>query len=196
MTDEPRAPDGRTASQILESVLAQTETKQIADTLGLDLNDYAELVVHYALHPDESPELEVMDDAQARAAGLPSTAECVSFLEKIASGEIDTTLPTERTHYAGYDSEERSSVTLTGASSVKRAPAPGEAQGAVADTAPHGAALRNQVVAARDLARASQRRPVQQDAPKSSASGKNPPGPATAPLRKPANPAQKRGGKT
>jgi hypothetical protein len=156
---EPRTKDGRTGKEVLAKVLSQPETAEIAKTLGLDVNDYAELVVHYALHPDEEIDLHVMDEAQAKAAGMPSPAECVAYLQK-----IDATPDTEVTHFAGYDDEERSSVTLTGMSAPKRAPAPGEAQGRVeGDESPKGAALKSQVLAARDRVRAGELRPGKVD---------------------------------
>lgn len=161
MNEPQRAPDGRTREEILAKILSQPETQEIASSLGMDVADYAERVLHYVMHPDAEPQVELLSDEDARAAGMPSAEECVDWLQRIESGEIDVTPEEQRTRFAGFDDDERSSVTLTGGAPQKRAPKDGEVRGDVSvdETSSSGAALRQQVLAARDMARATELRP-------------------------------------
>jgi hypothetical protein len=121
MTDDEDRRD-----ELLQQVLAQPETKEIADALGLELQDYAELVVHYKLHPDDEPEILTMDEGAAKQAGVPTIAETKAFLEGVASGAIDVTPEEEQTRFA-VDDDEKDAVTLTGAKRIVRAPTSAEA---------------------------------------------------------------------
>lgn len=103
---------------LLARILAQPETRAIAESLGMRPEDYAARVLHYARHPQAEPQLEMMSEEEARAAGMPSVAECVRFLEDTVS-ELERS---EQAHFAGFDDDEKSSATLTGASAIKRAP--------------------------------------------------------------------------
>lgn len=121
MTDD----DARKA-QLLQEVLAQPETKEIADALGLELADYAALVVHYRLNPDDEPTIMTMDEGAAKQAGVPTVQETVDWLKKVESGEIDVTPEEERTRFA-VDDDEKDAITLTGAKRIVRAPTSVEA---------------------------------------------------------------------
>lgn len=115
---------------LLAHILAQPETQQIAASLGMRAQDYAARVLYYARHPQAEPQLEMMSEEEAKAAGLPSIGECVRFLEDAVS-ELQRA---ETAHFAGFDDDEKSSASLTGAALAKRAPrasapAPGPAGG-------------------------------------------------------------------
>lgn len=119
--EKQRTPDGRTVEEIVAKVRAQPETAQIAASLGLELDDYVELVAHYALNPDEPVELQAISDEDAKAAGVPTLQETVGWVEQVASGAIDVTPAEERTRFEDDDIE-KDAITLTGAKRVVRAP--------------------------------------------------------------------------
>lgn len=113
--------------EILAKVIAQPESEQIAESLGMNVEDYAKRVLFYVRNPKQQPVVEVMSDEEAREAGMPSAAECVLLLDRA----IDDAEREEQAHYAGFDDDEKSAATTTGGSAKKRAPRIGEARGAV-----------------------------------------------------------------
>ena len=120
-------PKNLSDDQILAKVLAQPESAHIAESLGMELEDYAQRVLFYVRNPKQQPMIEVMSDDEAREAGMPSPEECARTLEKV----IDDADREEQAHYAGFDDDEKSAATTTGGTSKKRAPKLGEAKGAV-----------------------------------------------------------------
>lgn len=139
-------------AQILEKVLAQPETAQLAATLGMSVDNYAKMVVHYIRNPEAEPELELMSDEDARKAGMPSTEDCVTFLERA----VDDELKKDSARFAGFDDDERSASSLTGGSAPKVAPREGEARGAVVDSSDQEAAHQLK----QEISHARNRRPV------------------------------------
>lgn len=119
-----------TDEQLLARILEDPETEEIASTLGLDAADYAARVLFYLKNPGADPQLDIMTPADEKAAGMPSVAETVQWLQKVESGEI----PMEgehHTHFAGFGDDEKSAVTAAGGSIEKKAPRAEE-------TSPHG----------------------------------------------------------
>jgi hypothetical protein len=85
-------------------------------------------VLFYVRNPQAQPQIEVMSDEDAREAGMPSVAECVSFLGAAAKEE----LAKEEAKFAGFDDDEKEQTKSTGSSvSMKRAPKMGESKGEV-----------------------------------------------------------------
>lgn len=104
--------------EVLAKILAQEETGQIAASLGLEAEEYAQRVLHYLRHPNESPNVQLMSDEEAREAGMPSVQECVAFLDQAA----EDLLRQEQAHFDVSDEDEKSSVRLTGGQIHKKAP--------------------------------------------------------------------------
>lgn len=71
-------------------LLGDPDTRRIAQDVGLELEEYVELVLHYASHPDQEPQLYVAPDEELRAAGYDApSAEAVSeFFLAGARGEL------------------------------------------------------------------------------------------------------------
>ncbi|MBJ6760856.1 hypothetical protein JGU66_08780 [Myxococcaceae bacterium JPH2] len=71
-------------------LLKDPETKRIADAVGMKLEDYVELVLDYAQDKDKEPELNVVSDEQAKAAGFPvhSVEEVGEFFVAAVKGEL------------------------------------------------------------------------------------------------------------
>ncbi|OGQ10609.1 MAG: hypothetical protein A2138_00530 [Deltaproteobacteria bacterium RBG_16_71_12] len=120
-------PKNLSDEQILAKVIAQPESAQLAESLGMELEDYAQRVLFYVRNPKQQPMIEVMSDDEAREAGMPSPEECATFLGRA----IDAAEREQEAHYAGFDDDEKSAATTTGGTGKKRAPKLGEARGAV-----------------------------------------------------------------
>ena len=71
---------------------------EIAESLGVDLDDYVEQVMYYLRRPDMPAQVEVVDDEELEEAGvqLPTEGEIQTWFEQVASGEID--LSTQEGH--------------------------------------------------------------------------------------------------
>ena len=126
------SPQSMTDEQLIARILEDAETATIAEALGLEPADYAARVLHYIRNPNADPQLDVMDAAAEKEAGMPSVAEVVQFLEKMEQGEEH-----EQTKFAGFDDDEKSAATLTGTGRKKGPqaapplpPVPGEGTGA------------------------------------------------------------------
>ncbi len=121
-------PSDMTDAQLIERILEDKETHQIAEALGLEPQDYAARVLHYIRNPKAEPQLQFMDAQQEKEAGMPSLADTIAFMEQVAEGEEH-----ERTAFTGFDDDEKSAATVTGAKpkrNVGAPPMPGETTGA------------------------------------------------------------------
>jgi hypothetical protein len=68
-------------------VLSNENTAAIARNLGVSIEAYTDRVVHFLLHPQEEPELYVVEDQDLRAMGLkpPDPEEMGRFVEEAAT---------------------------------------------------------------------------------------------------------------
>ncbi len=107
---------------LLARILAEEATGQIADSLGLPPEEYAARVLHYMKNPTADPIVTVMTPEQEKAAGVPSMAESLEFLDKLASGEIPLGNEHEQSRFAGFDDDEKSAATSTGGPQKTTAP--------------------------------------------------------------------------
>ena len=119
-----------TDDQLLAKILAEPATQTIAESLGLPPEEYAKRVLFYLKNPKAQPQLSVMTPEQENAAGVPSVAESLAFVDKLISGEIPLGNEHEQTRYAGFGEEEKSAVSAAGGRSKTAAqrapPMPGE----------------------------------------------------------------------
>lgn len=81
----------RPLEEVRAELLQSQETKELAQKLGLSIDDYVAKVLEYYADPDKQPMLYVAPEEQLRAAGLEatSTKEAMEWLGKVESGEID-----------------------------------------------------------------------------------------------------------
>lgn len=114
MTDLTQLSD----DELMGKILAQSETREIADSLGLEATEYAQRVLHYLRNPDKSPEIQLMSDEEAQDAGMPTVQDCVEFLTKA----VDEELKRDQAQFDDAGDEEKSSVTLAGGDIRKKAP--------------------------------------------------------------------------
>jgi 5-deoxy-D-glucuronate isomerase len=70
--------------EIKKKILADPNTAKIAQTLGVDLAEYVEGVVHFVMNPDQKPELVVVTDEVAKerfGLTLPKEGEIIKQFE-------------------------------------------------------------------------------------------------------------------
>lgn len=111
------SPQQMNDEDLMARILQDAETTTIAESLGIEPADYAARVLHYIRNPNADPQLTLMDAAAEREAGMPSAAECVDFLNRVEAAGIDGEHATTR--FAGFDDDEKSAASLTGARSNK-----------------------------------------------------------------------------
>lgn len=85
--------------EIRKKVLADPNTAQIAEKLGVPLEEYVEGVVHFAMNPQELPEyVGVTDEVLKEKFGLPPTpkdAEIIAIFDR----EVEFATVAEKTDY-------------------------------------------------------------------------------------------------
>jgi hypothetical protein len=76
--------------QVRAELLADPDTKRIADSVNMELKAYVELVLDYAQNPDKQPVLSIASDEDLRAAGYeaPTPEDVGNFFIAGAKGEL------------------------------------------------------------------------------------------------------------
>jgi len=88
----------RPIAELRAELLADKDTRHLAEVFGMKVEDYVEKVLDYAQNPDKQPMLNVVTDELAVKAANPdvmTTAETVRELEKLISGETTLDIPGE-----------------------------------------------------------------------------------------------------
>lgn len=89
----------RPVEEVRAELLQDPNTRQIADKLGMKLEEYVELVLDYAQHPEKQPEFNLISDGEAKAKGVATTAEVKQWFEGVADGKVDLREPHERDEF-------------------------------------------------------------------------------------------------
>lgn len=69
MDSTPKPAASQDPEVLRKKLLSDPNTVQIAKNLGVPLEDYVKQVLHFVLHPNEEPNLYVVEDEALRAAG-------------------------------------------------------------------------------------------------------------------------------
>lgn len=87
------------------------DVQEMAQTLGVDLEEYVGRLVYFLKHPDEEPVLALVEEKELKAAGLqaPSVDEVRTWFEKVNSGEIVLGVDLEK---SGYQKKEKDKVAM------------------------------------------------------------------------------------
>lgn len=72
----------KSAEELRAQLVKDPKTKDIAKTLGMELDAYVALVIDYALHPEKKPQLNVISEADAKAAGAATTGDVKAWLQQ------------------------------------------------------------------------------------------------------------------
>jgi hypothetical protein len=113
-----------TDDELLARILEEPDILRLADTLGLEPEDYAKRVLFYMRNPNAEPQLTVLTPEAAKEAGVPSVEECLAFGKKLESGEISFEPDHMNSQFAGFEDKEKSITNLTGAKLKKDTAAP------------------------------------------------------------------------
>ena len=94
----------RPVEKVRAELLADPDTKRIAKAVKMKLEDYVELVLDYAQHPDKEPVLQVASDEELRNAGYepPSAKDVAQFFLDGANGKLGLEGP--NFNKSGFDS--------------------------------------------------------------------------------------------
>jgi hypothetical protein len=92
--------------EMLKKILDAPETRDIADTLGLPVEEYAAQVLYYKMNPTVEPRLKLMDEATARAKGVPPTQELMAELMRMVEA---ADVMSEKSVYQGIESDDKGS---------------------------------------------------------------------------------------
>ena len=89
-TDSGAAGLGMPVEMARQSLIDDPETKKIADSFGMELEDYVDQVMEYALNPDKEPQLQVMADDDFREMGIdpPAMEDVEQWFADVASGKV------------------------------------------------------------------------------------------------------------
>ena len=100
MPENTTAPD---AATIKAKLLADPNTKAIAEKIGVDLNEYVDQVVFFVQNPKADPQLYVVEDEDLRKLGMepPDEEEMGRYVMEVA--QLATA--TEKTDYQGKKKE-------------------------------------------------------------------------------------------
>jgi hypothetical protein len=81
---------GRPIAVIREELMGSPEAKEIAEKFGMPLEEYVEKVLEFVKDPDRKPQVQVVDEEEARAAGaqVSTVADIKRWIERVISGEI------------------------------------------------------------------------------------------------------------
>lgn len=86
-------PSGKSLGMPLEiarkNLREDPNTHEIAKSLGVEVEDYINKVLDYALNPGKEPEVELLDDESIAGLGpdAPSVSDVTAWLEGVAAGQ-------------------------------------------------------------------------------------------------------------
>ena len=125
-----------------EQMMNCEDTQAIAETLGLELSEYVEMVLEYAMDPSLELELEILDDEAQEAleleGGVCTEREMIEWFEKLEAGTLESIPHLEP---ASDEYSEAQSEPATGQTAHRRAPAV-----ATTRARPQGSVLRDQLL--------------------------------------------------
>jgi hypothetical protein len=139
---------GRPVSVVRAELLADPETKEIAKTLGVDLEAYVDLVLDYAMHPEKEPVLEVADEEELLATGADIPLE--DEIEACVDNVIARLTTVDR---RSKEQDAKVELRLIAGTLSKNAPGVGAERGQIkVERTEKGDALKDQIIAARKFA--------------------------------------------
>jgi len=154
---QPKKKGLRVTVEVARSQLMEDpETQQLAETFGVTLEEYVEMVLDYAKNPDKEPVLQVATDEEIAESGAdaPTVDDVKRWFAQVESGEIE--LGPQRADRDGFTTakEQEKSKQIAGLEAKLAAPKIGEAQRQVVvpKDNPLGSALKDQLMQQRSRA--------------------------------------------
>lgn len=88
--DENKRGLGMPVEVARQQLMDSDDIQKLAEIFGVTLDEYVDLVLDYAVHPDKQPMLEVIDDEEElEGRGLPTQADVHKWLGDVESGAVD-----------------------------------------------------------------------------------------------------------
>jgi hypothetical protein len=152
MSESERPRLGRPVEVIRAEIIAAPESKALAQTFGVSVEEYAELVLDYLQNPAKEPVLEVIDedDAEEQGVALTTPGEVKAWLEDAATGRPDLATPPAQDGFSTDAAESHARAVLGSAAPATTAPKTTDPKAEIlAPPSPLGSVLRAQVHAQR-----------------------------------------------
>lgn len=155
MSESERPRLGRPIEVIRAEIIAAPESKQLAKTFGVSVEEYADLVLDYVQNPAKEPILEVVDDEDAEEQGVPLTtqAEVKAWLEDAATGRLNLATAPAKDGFSTDSAESDARAVLGSAAPATTAPKATDPKAEILTPSSElGSVLRSQVHAQRTQA--------------------------------------------
>lgn len=153
MSERERPRLGRPIEVVRAEIIAAPESKELAKTFGVSVEEYAELVLDYLQNPGKDPLLEVVDEEDAEEQGVPLTSESEvkAWLEKASTGRLS--VAPQRDDFSADSAESDARAVLGSVPPAAVAPKSSDAKSAIlAPKGELGSVLRQQIQAQRTRA--------------------------------------------
>ena len=126
-SEETLASLGEPEHTLRQRLREDADTQKIAESLGVDIDDYITQVIFYARRPGLPPQVEVLSDEELEGVDLPTEGEVDQWLDAVASGEIDLSGPetgvqAETRYTTEVDRSQRLREAAMGGAVERRAP--------------------------------------------------------------------------
>ena len=97
----PKKGLSRPVEVVRAELLKDPDTQRIAKTVGMELEEYVELVLDYAQNPDKEPVVKVVADEELHAAGFKTMTndDAAKLLIKVAKGELGVNEEFEKSQF-------------------------------------------------------------------------------------------------
>ncbi len=101
-TASPKRGLTRPIEVVRAELLKDPDTKRIAKAVGMELEEYVELVLEYAQDKDKEPMIKVVSDEELHAAGFKTMTEddAAKLLIKVAKGELGVNEEFEKSEFS------------------------------------------------------------------------------------------------
>jgi len=117
MSDKKRSL-GKPISQVREDLRNDPNTIAIVKHMGVDIEEYIDMVIDYGQNPDKEPELDIAPDHELKAADpdfVGTQKDVEDWLKGVNEGEIELGPKSFKNEFkADFGEDEDSALTATG----------------------------------------------------------------------------------
>lgn len=116
--EPPKRGLSRPVAVVRDELMNDPNTHELAKTLGVEVEEYIDLVIEYAQNPEKEPELYVIEEEDALEEGIeiPTYKEVGDWLKAIESGEVE--FGPKKLHEQSTFSTEHEEVKLKAAAGI------------------------------------------------------------------------------
>jgi len=110
--------------EVRAELLADKDVQEQAQLLKIDLQEYVEKIIDYALNPEKPPQLIITPDEELKAQdpNIPTVEEIQTHMQKIVDGEIMLNRAQQRDGFNKEDADARYKAALASNAAPMGAP--------------------------------------------------------------------------